>query len=86
MLITRVSTLTGNTHTMELNITDEQIEAYANGALLQNAFPNLTAEEREFFKSGITPIEWEMMFAIMDDDDEEIDFFDDDYDDATDDE
>lgn len=86
MLVTRVSTLTGNSHSMELNITEEQIAAYDKGALLQDAFPNLTAEEREFFKSGITPIEWQTMFAIMDDEDEELDFFDDDYDDATDDE
>jgi hypothetical protein len=86
MLITRTSPLTGNSHSIELDITEEQIAMYNNGALLQDAFPNLNSEEREFFKSGITPIEWKMMMTIMEDDDEEIDFFDDEYDDATDDE
>ena len=87
MYITRKSTLTGNTHTMNLDITNEQIETYANGALIQNAFPNLTAEEREFFKTGITPDEWHMIVSVMeDDDDEEPDFIDNDYDDITDEE
>lgn len=88
MYITRKSILTGNTHTMNLDITNEQIETYANGALIQNAFPNLTAEEREFFKTGITPDEWHMIVSVMedDDDDEEPDFIDNDYDDITDEE
>lgn len=61
MEITRKSMLTGVENTMNLNITDEQIAAYNNGALLQDAFPNLNADEREFFKSGITPAEWDDM-------------------------
>ena len=35
------------------------IEAYNAGALLQDAFPQLTAEEREFFKTGVTKEEWD---------------------------
>lgn len=37
--------------------------AYENGALLQNAFPNLSSAEREFIKSGITDEEWQSIFA-----------------------
>lgn len=47
---------------MNLDITEEQQIAWINGALIQDAFPNLTADEREFFKSGITADEWNQMF------------------------
>lgn len=63
MLILRTSPLTGLSNTMDLDITEEQVWQYRNGALLQQAFPNLTAEEREFFKTGYTAEDWEMMFG-----------------------
>jgi hypothetical protein len=44
---------------MDLNITDDQIAKYNNGWLLQDAFPQLTPGEREFYKTGITDEEWE---------------------------
>lgn len=61
--ITRKSLATGVTRTRELNITQAQIDAYLNGALIQNAFPQLNADDREFFKTGITSEEWDAMFA-----------------------
>ena len=63
MEVTRTSALTGNTRTLDLNVTMEQMFAFVNGALLQEAFPNLTAEEREFIKTGITAEEWDAVFA-----------------------
>jgi len=60
--VVRKSPLSGETNSMILAITEDQIEAYENGALLQNAFPNLNADEREFFKTGITSEEWENAF------------------------
>lgn len=59
MKVTRTSPFTGITRTLDLNITERQVEAYAYGALLQVAFPQLSAGEREFFKTGITDEEWE---------------------------
>ena len=44
-------------------ITEEQIIAYSQGTLLQEAFHNLSKEDREFFKSGITDEEWQEMFG-----------------------
>ena len=38
------------------------------GALIQNAFPNLKDEEREFIKTGITGEEWTEMFCYPDTD------------------
>lgn len=61
--ITRTSSLTGKTNTLELPVTTEQIRRYENGELLQVAFPNLTPPEREFIKTGITPAEWEEFFG-----------------------
>jgi hypothetical protein len=58
MLITMKSPLSGKTHTMDLPVNQAQFDAYAAGALLQDAFPNLNADEAEFLKTGITAEEW----------------------------
>lgn len=63
MLIARVSQLSGIPRVLDLPITQEQLNAYERGALLQNAFPNLSSAEREFIKSGITDEEWQSIFA-----------------------
>ena len=55
--------VSGVTRTLDLPVTQQQLDSYAQGALLQNAFPNLSADEREFLKTGITAEEWEAMFA-----------------------
>jgi len=60
MKVYRRSMITGKAHTMDLPITEKQLEAYENGyGLIQDVFPNLTPDEREFIKSGITPDEFE---------------------------
>lgn len=69
MLITRKSLISGRITTMDLPITDDQIAEFDRGALIQDAFPNLTPNQREFILSGITPEEWDATFA--DNDDEE---------------
>jgi hypothetical protein len=61
MKITRTNPLNGEVNTLNIEVTDEQIEAYAAGALIQNAFPNLSASDREFIKTGITAESWEAM-------------------------
>lgn len=63
MRVERTSMISGKVHVMELEITWEQINNYANGTLLQDAFPNLTDAEREFFKTGITDEEWRRTFG-----------------------
>ena len=73
MNIERKSPFTGKVHTMDLDITEEQIADYESGKLLQHAFPHLTAEEREFYKTGITPEEWDSMFP-PEEEEEDADF------------
>jgi hypothetical protein len=58
----------------ECNVTGEQYSvtvpignyiAWKEGEFAQNAFPDLTAEEREFLISGTTPDEWNDIFKDM---------------------
>jgi hypothetical protein len=64
MLITRTSTLSGITRTLDLDVTSAQVALYsAGGVLIQDAFPQLAKEQREFIKTGITAEEWDEMFA-----------------------
>lgn len=58
MKITRTSPITGVTHTLEVDCTPEQLEAWEAGTLIQDAMPDVEAPLREFIKSGITPQEW----------------------------
>jgi hypothetical protein len=66
MQITRTSTLSGITRSLEIPCTEEQMAAYKNGALIQVAFPNLTADQREFILTGITGDEWDELFRKTD--------------------
>ena len=59
MYISKHSMLTGDEHTMDLNVTPRQIKAWQEGTLIQNAMPNLTSVEREFIMTGITKNEWD---------------------------
>lgn len=63
MLVTKKSSISGKINSMELPITEAQLEAHQNGELVQDVFPNLSVEEREFLISGITPNEWKEMFG-----------------------
>lgn len=61
MNITRISNWSGKQRTVDLNITPEQYARYKAGEFVQNAFPHLNADEREFILTGMTPDEWEEM-------------------------
>ena len=64
MELTRQSRLTGRINTMEIPVTSEQLEVYGRGIrLIQDAFPNLTPDQREFILTGITPEEWDAHFG-----------------------
>jgi len=59
MKIHRTSTLTGKPHTKDIPVTQEQLDRWRDGELIQNAMPNLNADDREFLMTGITPEEWD---------------------------
>ena len=65
MLITNKSKVSGKVRSMELDVTEEQLNRYNTGQVtLQDCFPNLSPDEREFIKSGITADEWEETFGL----------------------
>ena len=59
MLIAKTSSLTSRTHEMEIDVSDKQIALWMEGALIQDVMPSLSADEREFLMTGITPDEWD---------------------------
>ena len=64
MEITMASAATGSVNTMLINVTEEQLSHYVeSGQCIQDALPHLTAEEREFLMTGITPAEWNELFG-----------------------
>lgn len=64
MQISRTSPFTGKLHFMELNVSQVQLADWESGTLAQNAFPQLSAEDREFIMTGITPTEWDDLFGV----------------------
>jgi len=64
MEITKKSIHSGITRTLTLDVTAEEIATWKAGELIQNAMPRLTADEREFIKTGITSEEWQEIFAL----------------------
>ena len=61
--VVQVSPISGNINTMELPIRQGQIEYWqASSELVQNVFPHLNADEREFLMTGIMPEEWGQAF------------------------
>jgi len=61
MEITKECRITGDTNTMDIPVTQEQLDAWTNGMLIQDAMPDLTADHREFLISGTTPEMWSKM-------------------------
>jgi len=61
----RRSALTNKVSSMMIDVSYAQVMAWEEGGeLIQNALPShLTADEREFLMTGITPAEWNEMVA-----------------------
>mgnify|MGYP003139315152 FL=1 len=62
MQITMTSMISGKTTTRDIDVEPEQILAWQNGMLIQDAMPELSASDREFIMSGITQEEWDGIF------------------------
>ena len=70
MNITKISSLTGIEHTLNINVTQDELlrveNRYNSKELIQNIVPNLTMDEREFLMTGITNEEWIRIFGEID--------------------
>ena len=66
-LLERKCPFTGTVNAMELPMTQREyfhgVTAWTKGVLIQNAFPMLNADQREFIKTGITPETWTNIFG-----------------------
>lgn len=66
MIVTRKSELTGRYNSMDIPLSEEEFDRclnnWKNGMLIQNAFPMLNADQREFIMTGITPKDWDSMW------------------------
>ena len=65
MLVYATSIISGNERSKEIDVTFEQLDAWHDGQLIQNAMPNVSPLDRDFIK-GI--FEDEMPLPIDDDD------------------
>jgi hypothetical protein len=66
MIVTMESKLTGKVNYMDIPVATERLNAYFSGGrkgLIQNWFPELSADQREFLITGSTPEEWEAAFG-----------------------
>ena len=66
MIVTMESKLTGKVNYMDIPVATERLNAYFSGGrkgLIQNWFPDLSADQREFLITGSTPEEWEAVFG-----------------------
>lgn len=69
MLITRKSPRTGKENTMDLPVTQEQMDRCNQGKdLIQRIFPDLTPAQREFIKTGYTQEDWVAIFPPEEED------------------
>ena len=64
MLITRKSSFTGKEHTLEIPVTQEQLDSWRAGEVIQRVMPNLTPDQREFLMTGVTAEEWDTHMGI----------------------
>jgi hypothetical protein len=61
MLITRINPITGKNVSIDLPVTQRQLARWEEGELIQNVFPNLTSDQREFLLTGCTASEWDKL-------------------------
>jgi hypothetical protein len=63
MKIVRKSPISGRLVARNIPVTPEQLAAWQAGALIQEAMPQLSPEDREFILSGISPEEFAATFG-----------------------
>lgn len=64
MLYTTNCILNGEEVSREIHgLTPAMVHAWKNGQMIQDAMPNIPAEEREFIITGITPEFWQATFG-----------------------
>lgn len=60
--VTRQSAFSGVVRKVRMPVTEEHFRRWRSGSLIQDAFPHLTPDQREFLMTGITQEEWDETF------------------------
>lgn len=68
MIIRRRSPLTGTIFEWDLPVTQEMLDRWQAGELIQSVMPHLTMDQREFIKTGMSPKDWDVLWHEDDDD------------------
>lgn len=63
MLITKFSPHSMRDNTREIDVSQSQLDRWQAGELIQNVMPHVSADDREFLMTGITPEEWDAHFS-----------------------
>lgn len=63
MLVYRENIITKRVNVMDLPVTQEQLDFWVDGALIQDVMPDLDEDQREFLISGLMPGEFEALFG-----------------------
>lgn len=64
MEVTRKSPLSGKTRTIDIpGLTQEMLDLWKAGELIQKAMPNVSRDLREFIMTGVIKEEWEETFG-----------------------
>lgn len=62
--VTIQNQMTGIFNSRNMELPDDGVAKYISGAfLIQDAFPSVSTDNREFMISGITPEEWKQLFG-----------------------
>jgi hypothetical protein len=73
MLVKMISSVSGKEHEMDIPADPLKLLRWVKGDIdehVQDYFPELNADQREFLITGITPDEWDEIFK--DEEDEEV--------------
>ena len=70
MIIGRKSMISGIKTEMNIDVTEKQITLWMEGALIQDVMPNLTPMERDFIRTGMSPMEQASTVPVLYDDGE----------------
>lgn len=63
MEITRKDPMTGKWNTMDIDVTQQQLDAWRSGKLIQDAMPHLSPDERDFIMAGYAAESWGKIFS-----------------------
>jgi len=63
MKIKRKHPFTGELNEREISITPQQLSSWYNGISIQNAMPNISADDREYILTGLLPGEYDELMS-----------------------